>query len=174
MAKVSVYVLTAFENSDNACEVRNTSVFASLAMAQDVMNSEYQRMLMRLGDDVDGGDYAPTIAERYAQIGANNDYDHYEWEITAHTLEVAQEIRVKTPLGTLVAAATENREYPGISIDLSCVIDGKDEQVPICDVEYGEKLHGKREISIVTHEDMASDDYTRYLQVDSHGKIKAE
>ena len=35
-------------------------------------------------------------------------------------------------------------------------------------------LRGRREICIATYEDMETDDCTRYLRVDSHGKIKIE
>lgn len=50
----------------------------------------------------------------------------------------------------------------------------KAERVGIANVEYGESLRGRREICIATYEDMETDDCTRYLRVDSHGKIKIE
>ncbi len=178
--KLTVYVLVAYENSECRCGVTEVKTFASEQTAAAEMRKQYEKTLKLLGNDVDQGDSAPAIFENCATIMANGDYDHFAWMIYTQEVDLPQEdlpqeLQVKTPLGTLIAKDAQNSDYPGIHIDLKCDYgDDKDTQIAIVSAEYGEKLQGKREISIITFEDMASEEYTRYLQVDSHDMIRSE
>lgn len=174
MEKTKVYTLLYLEDSDDRCG-SEIEVFVNEQDARAAMKRQYSQKMSDLRDELDGGDSAPFICDNYACINTDKNFNHYSWVIEMHKIEVPQEVRVKTPLGTLVAADVQNSEYPGIRVDLECSYgEEKDAQISIANVEFGEKLHGKREISIVTFEDMASDDYTRYLQVDSHSMIQQD
>lgn len=173
MEKTKVYTLLYTENSDDRCG-SEVEVFTDEQAARAEMQRQYAQMLNNLRHELDDGDDAPSLEDRYARISTDNCFNHYSWEITVHEIEVPQ-LRVKTPLGTLVAADTQNPDYPGIYVDLECDYGGeKAERVGIANVEYGESLRGRREICIATYEYMETDDCTRYLRVDSHGKIKIE
>ena len=173
MEKTKVYALLYTENSDDRCG-SEVEVFTDEQAARAEMQRQYAQTLNNLYHEPDDGDDAPALDERNARISLDGCFNCYSWEITVHEIEVPQ-LRVKTPLGTLVAADTQNPDYPGIYVDLECDYGGeKAERVGIANVEYGESLRGRREICIATYEDMEADDCTRYLRVDSHGKIKIE
>lgn len=171
MEKMKVYTLLYMEDSDDRCD-SEVEAFTDIQAARAAMKQQYSQKLSDLCfGELDDGYSAPIICDDYAGISANKDFDHYSWEITTHEIEVPP-LRVKTPLGTLIAKDTRNSDYPGICIDLECDYgDEKGEQIGIANVEYGESLNDKREICIAAYEDMDIDDCTHYLRVDSHGKI---
>ena len=76
-------------------------------------------------------------------------------------MDMAKEIRVKTPVGILVARDQGNPDFPGIMIDLERTQGG--DSRALANIEWGENTEGVRGIFAALFRDFSSNDYSDYL-----------
>lgn len=78
--------------------------------------------------------------------------------------DTKKEIRVTTPVGTIIAYDQENSDYPGVAVDLEYECDEEVERIGLANIEWGEDPNnGMRKIFAALFRNAASDDCTDYL-----------
>lgn len=93
----------------------------------------------------------------------NIDHDEVVLDESQYTVRNG-EVRVKTPVGVLVARDQENSDYPGIMVDLECNYGGEGESIGIANIEWGTSEDDKtRRICASLFRNHSVDECTDYL-----------
>lgn len=165
MQEASVFTLTCVVIHKNGALVVHTDTYATESAAVQNMMKDYygQRAIVSTPTDC-------QVKRHSAQFKEPNGVVHV-WNIEQATVRFERpqpeirngEIRVATPIGTLVARDQGNPDYPGIMVDLECNCDGEPENIGIANIEWGVCDDQSRRICASLFRDMTVDDCTDYL-----------
>ena len=164
--ETSVFTLTRVIVNKNGALVTHTDTYPTESAAVQNMMKDYY------GQRANASSPTDCYANRHsAQLTEANGVIHV-WKIDQATVELKHpqpevrngEIRVATPIGTLVARDQGNPDYPGIMVDLECNYDGEPEVIGIANIEWGVCDDGQsRRICASLFRDMTVDDCSDYL-----------